>query len=412
MSWEATRATVGELVDQGIAEVLTGPFGTQLRASDYGIEGTPVLNVRNLGYGSVRTAKIERAPTDVQERLRSHLLLPGDILFGRKGAVDRHVLVTPGQAGWMQGSDCIRLRLRVDAPVLPAFLSKLLLTEEHKRWMEGQCSHGATMASLNQEIIRRIEIDFPSISRQRRVLAVLLACDELIEINERRIDVLEGMAQAYFRQVFPTVLESSQSDGTFASDLIAVNPKVTKGDGPYPRVTMADVGTAHSHVLPSSVTTRFSGSKFQRGDVLMARITPSLENGKMALALFLDSEEVGVGSTEFIVLRGKEVGPAFVYCAAREPYFRGHAIRSMGGASGRQRVAPECFDTLAMAEPSGELEAEFELTVMPMLELVLQLRKENDALASAHDRLLPRLVAGQLDISDIDLGVLIPKESE
>jgi len=96
---------LGDLIARGVAEIRTGPFGTQLRASDYGSEGVPVINVRNLGYGTVRTAEIERVGFDVQERLRGHLLAQGDVVFGRKGAVDRHILVTQKEAGWMQGSD-------------------------------------------------------------------------------------------------------------------------------------------------------------------------------------------------------------------------------------------------------------------------------------------------------------------
>lgn len=288
----------------------------------------------------------------------------------------------------------------------PRFVSFLLKTVA----MDG--SAAAAVPGVNRNHLHKLTVRLPGLATQRQVAAVLSAIDDLIEINEQRIDVLEGIAHTHFRHAFPAIFERSLSEGTVASDLIAVNPKVAKRDGPYPCVTMADVSTAHSHVLPSSATARYSGSKFQRGDVLMARITPSLENGKTALALFPGPEEVGVGSTEFIVLRGKGVGPAFVYCAARDPYFRGHAIRSMSGASGRQRVAPECFDTLAMTEPSGDLNVEFESIAMPILELVLQLRKKNDALASARDRLLPRLATGQLDISDFEFGVLTPTESE
>lgn len=159
-SWR--QITVGDLVDEGFADIRTGPFGTQLRASDYTDDGVPVLNVRNLGFGTLRLAEIERVGDEVQARLSGHLLKEGDVVFGRKGAVDRHVLVAPGQSGWMQGSDCIRLRILPESPVSPSFLSKALLTESHKAWMDAQCSHGATMASLNQEILPQ---NFPRCSR-------------------------------------------------------------------------------------------------------------------------------------------------------------------------------------------------------------------------------------------------------
>ncbi len=174
---------------------------------------------------------------------------------------------------------------------------------------------------------------------------------------------------------------------------------------------MADVDERISAVLPSAVATRIAGSKFQRDDVLFARITPCLENGKTALVKFLEPGEVAVGSTEFIVLRGATVGPAFVYCAARSERIREHAIKSMSGSSGRQRVATSCFDSLELVEPPRVIADRFERLVEPMFEEVFELANYIRCLAATRDLLLPRLVTGQLDISDIDLGDLLPSEA-
>ena len=82
------------------------------------------------------------------------------------------------------------------------------------------------------------------------------------------------------------------------------------------------------------------GLKFRNGDTLVPRITPSLENGKTAFVDVLNNNEVGFGSTEFIVLRNKEniTDKEFIYYLARSSIFRGIAIKSMTGTSGRQRV--------------------------------------------------------------------------
>lgn len=85
------------------------------------------------------------------------------------------------------------------------------------------------------------------------------------------------------------------------------------------------------------------GVKFKNGDTLVARITPSLENGKTSFVDILDENEIGFGSTEFIVLRGKngESDQHFLYYLAISPEFREVAIKSMTGSSGRQRVQNE-----------------------------------------------------------------------
>ncbi len=147
---------VGDLVDAGLAEIRTGPFGTQLRASDYVPVGRPVLNVRNVGFGEVRSEKLEFVDEATAKRLSGHILQAGDIVFGRKGAVERHAFIQEPFVGALQGSDCIRLRIFPAAPIRPAFATFALRTAEHQSWMQRFCSHGATMASLNQDILRQI----------------------------------------------------------------------------------------------------------------------------------------------------------------------------------------------------------------------------------------------------------------
>ena len=152
---------VGDLVAAGFAEIRTGPFGTQLRASDYVSNGRPVLNVRNVGFGDVRADKLEFVDEATVERLSGHILQAGDIVFGRKGAVERHAFIKDSFVGALQGSDCIRLRVHKDAPIRPGFATFALRTREHQQWMQRFGSHGATMASLNQDILKQVE--FPDL---------------------------------------------------------------------------------------------------------------------------------------------------------------------------------------------------------------------------------------------------------
>ena len=93
MKWRKT--TLCEFVDAGTADIQTGPFGTQLKASDYVSDGTPVINVRNIGYGTLRPEKLEFVGEETRDRLSAHVLQERDIVFGRKGAVDRHLFVAP-----------------------------------------------------------------------------------------------------------------------------------------------------------------------------------------------------------------------------------------------------------------------------------------------------------------------------
>lgn len=94
------------------------------------------------------------------------------------------------------------------------------------------------------------------------------------------------------------------------------------------------------------------GTKFRNGDTIMARITPCLENGKIAKINFLDEDEIGFGSTEYIVFRAKEgVDEDYLYYLVSSPIVREPAIKSMVGSSGRQRVQSSVVKNLTVEIP-------------------------------------------------------------
>jgi len=176
--------SVQDLVEQNQVVIKTGPFGTQLKASEYVSFGTPVLNVRNLGFATVNTDKLEMVSDGTLERLSAHKLVTGDIVFGRKGAVERHAFISESENGWMQGSDCIRLRVLADS-VNPRFLSYYFLTKRHRAFMMSMCSYGTTMASLNQKIIEKIIVPLPERSIQDKVVEILATLDKQIATNQK-----------------------------------------------------------------------------------------------------------------------------------------------------------------------------------------------------------------------------------
>ena len=138
------------------------------------------------------------------------------------------------------------------------------------------------------------------------------------------------------------------------SECISINPKrELKKNSVAKYVSMADI-TANQKSVTYYVERKFyGGSKFQNGDTLLARISPCLENGKTAYVDFLKNGEIAWGSTEFIVLSGKDGKSIneFVYYLAKSSALRNVAIRSMSGTSGRQRVQEQLLANEKIAIP-------------------------------------------------------------
>ena len=275
-------------------------------------------------------------------------------------------------------------------------------------------STGAATKFLTLTILNDTQIPVPPLTEQRRIAGILSAYDELIENSQRRIQILETMTRAIYREWFvrfrfpgheeaPHVASPIGNtpqgwEPTAVPQAVLVNPRVTVPcDGDKPFLPMSSL--SHDSMLVSDVEYRSgnSGSKFQNGDTLFARITPCLENGKTGFVQFLPTADaVAFGSTEFIVLRSRTLTPEFVYCLARSEEFRGVAIKSMSGASGRQRVQEQCFDEFMIAQPPRDLLDRFSAIVSPRFRLIHALHRQIENLRRTRDLLLPRLMAGQV----------------
>jgi len=183
---------------------------------------------------------------------------------------------------------------------------------------------------------------------------------------------------------------SSEAEPIFLRDLIEVNPKVKMQKGQnYPFVDMASVKEWQRDVSVEDAELREfkgSGSKFEAGDILLARITPCFENGKTAVAPAIHGP--GHGSTEFIVIRPKNPKDhAFVYGLLRSPEFRSHAIGQMVGTSGRQRIPNEAVLSFPLELPADSYRHKAAHLLGSIEDTCSTLRHQNTALEAIAQRL-------------------------
>ena len=182
-------------------------------------------------------------------------------------------------------------------------------------------------------------------------------------------------------------------------EVIDLNPRRTlKKDSLAPYLDMKNVRTQGHLVDEVILRNMTSGTKFINGDTLLARITPCLENGKTAYVDFLLDNEVGWGSTEFIVLRPKEHLPtALGYFIARQENFRTLAIQSMTGTSGRQRANADTLANQSWLIYPADLMIVFDKYAGKYLTHIKNNGLQNGILKNIRDALLPKLLSGELD---------------
>jgi len=137
-------------------------------------------------------------------------------------------------------------------------------------------------------------------------------------------------------------------------DIINFNPRESIEKGKEcKKIGMSELNPFEKKIQGYEISEYKSGTKFRNGDTLFARITPCLENGKTAKVDILDEDEVGFGSTEFIVMRNKDglSDEDFVYYLAISPFFRNMAIKTMTGTSGRQRAQKDVIKKTVLEIP-------------------------------------------------------------
>lgn len=137
-------------------------------------------------------------------------------------------------------------------------------------------------------------------------------------------------------------------------DIVEINPTESLKKGTVAKKIGMDVLQPYCRAIPSfSFEPYTGGTKFKNGDTIMARITPCLENGKTAMVNILDDNEIGFGSTEYIVFRAKNniTDPYFIYYLVTSDCIRKPAIKSMVGSSGRQRVQTDVVANLSINLP-------------------------------------------------------------
>jgi len=191
--------TLGALLDDTGGSIKTGPFGTILKAAEYSREGVPVISVGEVGYGSLRIhEKTPRVDQHVLERLPEYVLKAGDVVFGRKGAVDRSAWLRPHEAGYFLGSDGIRVRF--GSSVDSRFMAYQLQSAAIRDWLI-QHAAGTTMASLNQPTLERIPLRIPERKEQRAIADVLGALDDKIAANATLVTTADEVARLRFESL-------------------------------------------------------------------------------------------------------------------------------------------------------------------------------------------------------------------
>jgi type I restriction enzyme S subunit len=418
-----------ELIDNGDAELQTGPFGTMLHAEAYRRSGVPVVAVKNIGDNRLLDDDIPRVDSDTALRLERYRLLEGDIVFGRKGAVDRRALVKADQEGWLQGSDCIRLRLN-RRTINPRFVSFVLGSPFHRAWIIQQ-AHGATMPSLNQEILSRLPLPVPKVDEQQNIAAVLGALDDKIELNRKMNETLEALARALFKSWFvdfdPIYAKAEGRDTGLPESIAALFPDSFEDSefGEIPRgwtpreadedfdITMGqsppgDTYNEQGDGLPFFQGRTDFGFRFPRRRVYCTGPTRVAQPGDTLVSVRAPVGDINMAIERCCIGRGvaavrhRSGYRSFTFYSMRSLKHVFDVFEAEGTVFGS--IGKKDFHAIKRPSPPRKLIAEFERLVSPLDEQVRSKTEQSSVLESLRNSLLPKLISGEIRIDRVERG--------
>jgi type I restriction enzyme S subunit len=367
----------------------------------------PYIGLEHIKEGELR---LESHGLSNEVESNKYVFKKGDILFGKLRPYFRKVIFAKFDGICSTDIWVIRAKNGVDGKFLFYRLASWEIVNACS-----QASDGTKMPRAQWDYLVNYEVPLPPLPEQRKIAEILGALDDKIELNYEMNKTLEAIAQAIFKHwfvdfepfkdnpVYNEELGKEIPEGwevVKLEEIIQFDPpfRLKKGEK-YPFVAMEDVDYFYMACNYRYKEYNGSGSKFTYGDTLLARITPSLENGKTAFVGFLDDGKFGFGSTEFIVLHPKDKNAReFVYLLSRDNEFRDYAIKSMTGSSGRQRVQKEALKSYKIAYPPNILIEKFHELIYPIFRLIYQNHLESKILAQIRDALLPKLLSGEIRV--------------
>ena len=382
--------------------------------------GFPMIRTPNIGPGYFIMDGVRRVSEETYRGwTRRGRPQAGDLILAREAPVGNVAMVKPGMIVCL-GQRTVLIRPN-SLVVEPAYLTYLLLGDEAQGHFSS-VANGATIHHLNLKDLRSMVLPvLPDLVTQRKIAGVLSAYDDLIENNTRRIVLLEEMARALYREWFMEFRFPGHVTAEFVEDEQGRRPRVWEQipftlvasvlsggtpktgearywDGGIPFYTPKDSPDGF-YVIDTEKTLTGLGlekcnSQLYPKDTVF--ITARGTVGKLALA----SEDMAMNQSCYALVGRRGIPQHYLFLLT-QVLVGGFKQQANGAVFDAITVAS--FDNTKVFRPSDELLASFSTAVGPLFAASLSLTQRNANLRRTRDLLLPRLISGELDVSDLDI---------
>ena len=377
-----------------LADIQTGPFGSQLHKEDYVADGTPIVTVEHLGSKMFSEQNLPRVSNTDKNRLKKYVLKQGDIVFSRVGSVDRCSYVGQKHDGWMFSGRC--LRVRPTSEIDSEYLYYYFCLEETKQFVRN-IAVGATMPSINTKLLGEVVVTFPELERQKRIAGILSAIDSKIEVNQKINDNLADLLQTVYQERFgDTSLVANQGSlydiCSYSRDKVVVSELNVSTYFSTENMLPGKAGAIEATSLPTTPQT----TACHKGDTLVSNIRPYFKK------IVYCEDACGCSADVLCFTPNQPQYSAYLFSTLYADKFFAFMVAGSKGTK-MPRGDKQQIMTYPVVLPSEAALDEFNAIALPLIEQIYSNRAENKRLSLLRDTLLPKLMSGEIDVSTVYL---------
>ncbi|MBL7147757.1 MAG: restriction endonuclease subunit S [Nanoarchaeota archaeon] len=335
--------------------------------------------------------------SDIQSKFLDKFNFKGEhLIFSTGGKAGLHYCNEPFSAS----NDCFVVK--VNNKILTKYIyyylfGKISLLEEGFR--------GAGLKHLSSNYLKKIKLIYPENKEtQQKIVSILEKAEALKQKREEADKLTKKYLQSVFYEMFGDLNKNNKKFSKVSlSGVCEINPKKSELGNNYSKevsfMTMADIGEEGQiyHITIKNFNNVKKGfTYFRKNDVLFAKITPCMENGKGAIAKI--RTEVGFGSTEFHVLRPiKEKSTSeWIYYLLSLKQIREKAEGNMTGSAGQKRVPSDFFDILQIPHPPIKLQNKFASIVEQVEKMKEKQKHSKEHIDNLFNALMQKAFNGEL----------------
>lgn len=375
--------------------------------------GYPLIRTPNIGRGRLNLSEVHRVSEKIYlQRTKRGMPQKNDLILAREAPAGNVAIIKN------EGKVCLGQRTVLIRPlsgkVNPDYLTYYLLSPQQQYNLLGT-ANGATVAHVNLATIRKLKIQLPPINVQCRIAKILSAYDDLIEVNQKQIRLLEEAARRLYKEWFvdlrfpghedtpitdgiPEGWQKKRADDFFNITIGKTPPRsetscFTTNSNGTPWVSIADMGNSSIFISQTSESLTPKAIEDYHVKVIPENtilLSFKLTVGRVAITTTDMCTNEAIAHFQIPYNWQRE----YVYC-----YLKSFPYESLGNTSSISKaINSKIVKSMPFIMPTDEVLKKFSSVFYPYFELIYKKVMQNKALAEARDRLLPKLMSGEIEV--------------